>query len=80
MFFTSKLSSCVLDTLGRPPELLLGSEHYGPEIDMWSAGCIMAELLLPRPLFAGSTEAEQIELISKVFGAPSEENMPGVTS
>lgn len=37
----------------RPPELLLGSQHYTPSIDCWAMGCIMAELLLLRPLFKG---------------------------
>ncbi len=32
--------------LRRPPELILGAEHYGPEVDVWSCGCILAELLL----------------------------------
>jgi serine/threonine protein kinase len=37
----------------RPPELFLGSEHYGPEVDVWSVGCIFAELLSRKPLFPG---------------------------
>ena len=40
----------------RPPELLLGSDKYGPEVDMWSVGCIFAELLLGRALFRGQSE------------------------
>ncbi len=37
----------------RPPELLLGAEHYDPKIDVWSVGCIFAELLSGKPLFPG---------------------------
>jgi serine/threonine protein kinase len=37
----------------RPPELLLGTERYGPEVDVWSVGCIFAELLAKKPLFPG---------------------------
>ena len=37
----------------RPPELLLGAERYGPEVDVWSVGCIFAELLAKKPLFPG---------------------------
>lgn len=37
----------------RPPELLLGVDKYGPEIDMWSVGCIFAELLVGKPIFPG---------------------------
>ncbi|CAJ0581054.1 unnamed protein product, partial [Mesorhabditis spiculigera] len=50
----------------RPPELLYGEERYGPNIDVWSAGCILAELFLRRPLFAAQAEGAQIELIQKV--------------
>lgn len=39
--------------LCRPPELLLGAERYGPEVDVWSVGCIFAELLARKPLFPG---------------------------
>jgi cyclin-dependent kinase 12/13 len=64
----------------RPPELLMGADSYGKEVDMWSAGCIMAEILSGRPLFAGKDENSQMELICKVLGRPTEENMPGCTA
>ena len=38
----------------RPPELLLGEYHYSVELDMWSVGCIMAEIVLRKPLFPGN--------------------------
>lgn len=63
----------------RPPELLLGEEHYGPSIDVWSVGCILGELFTRKPLFQGHQEAMQLELISKVCGAPSEGVWPDVT-
>eukprot|EP00884_Botryococcus_braunii_P017440 jgi/Botrbrau1/437/Bobra.110_2s0087.2 len=63
----------------RPPELLLGSERYGPEIDMWSVGCILAELLLGKPIFPGKDETDQLDLIMKLLGSPNEDNMPGCT-
>lgn len=50
----------------RPPELLLGLNKYGCAVDMWSAGCIFAELILRKPLFPGKTELEQLDLIFKV--------------
>ncbi len=43
------------DIVRRPLELILGSEHYGPEIDMWSIGCIFAELLVGRAIFPGKS-------------------------
>lgn len=52
----------------RPPELLLGEERYGPAVDIWSAGCIMAELLLKKPLFPGKTEFDQLALIWDALG------------
>lgn len=48
----------------RAPELLLGTKQYSTAIDMWSLGCIMAELLSKEPLFNGKTEFDQID---KVF-------------
>ncbi|KAJ3106250.1 kinase subunit of RNA polymerase II carboxy-terminal domain kinase I [Phlyctochytrium planicorne] len=62
----------------RPPELLLGSTTYGTEIDMWSSGCIMAEMLLKRPIFPGNDEISQLDNIWRVCGTPTEELWPGV--
>jgi cyclin-dependent kinase 12/13 len=47
----------------RPPELLLGVEHYGPAVDMWSCGCILGELFVKKPLFQGNQEFDQLEII-----------------
>lgn len=63
----------------RPPELCLGSEQYGLEVDMWSAGCILVEMLSGRPLFPGKDEVEQVKLICHVLGMPDEKSMPGCT-
>ena len=61
----------------RPPELLLGAEKYSTAVDMWSVGCIFAELLTRKPLLPGKSEIEQLDLIFKLLGAPSEERWPG---
>lgn len=61
----------------RPPELLLGATMYGPAIDMWSAGCIFAELLLRKPILPGKNEFEQIDMIFKLLGTPDEQSWPG---
>ena len=67
-------------TLGyRPPELLLGATKYGPEVDLWSVGCIFAELVTGKPILPGKNEHEQIELIFRLCGSPSEEVWPGCT-
>jgi len=47
----------------RAPELLLGAEKYGPEIDMWSVGCIFGELLMKEPLLQGKNEVEQLSKV-----------------
>ena len=62
----------------RPPELLLGERNYGPPIDMWGAGCIMAELWTRAPIMQGSTEQAQLNLISSLCGTISTESWPSV--
>lgn len=47
----------------RSPELLLGMKEYSTAIDMWSLGCIMAELLAKEPLFNGKTEFDQLDKV-----------------
>ena len=47
------LSKNLMALCYRPPEILFGGTYYGPSADIWSAGCMLAELLIKRPLFAG---------------------------
>ncbi|XP_062361451.1 cyclin-dependent kinase 9 isoform X1 [Cinclus cinclus] len=53
----------------RPPELLLGERDYGPPIDLWGAGCIMAEMWTRSPIMQGNTEQHQLTLISQLCGS-----------
>ncbi|KAJ7282110.1 kinase-like domain-containing protein [Mycena rebaudengoi] len=63
----------------RAPEVLLGSRHYATGIDMWSVGCIFAEMAMRgQPLFPGDSEIDQIFKIFRILGTPNEENWPGV--
>ncbi|KAF9989153.1 kinase subunit of RNA polymerase II carboxy-terminal domain kinase I [Mortierella antarctica] len=62
----------------RPPELILGATAYGPEVDMWSAGCIMVELFTRRPIFQGHNEIMQLDFIWKTMGTPQKETWPDV--
>jgi glycogen synthase kinase 3 beta len=55
----------------RAPELILGATQYDGAIDMWSAGCVIAEMLLGQPLFNGENNAEQLLSIIQVLGSPS---------
>ncbi len=52
----------------RAPELLLGYNNYGKEVDHWAIGCIMGELTDGQPLFPGESEIDQLFLIQKVLG------------
>ncbi|XAR50308.1 Cyclin-dependent kinase [Bertholletia excelsa] len=61
----------------RAPELLLGTKQYSTAVDMWSIGCIMAELLAKQPLFNGKTEFEQLDKIFCILGSPNETIWPG---
>ncbi|XP_022846530.1 cyclin-dependent kinase G-2-like [Olea europaea var. sylvestris] len=61
----------------RAPELLMGAKQYSTAIDMWSLGCIMAELLSKEPLFNGKTEFDQLDKIFRILGTPNETIWPG---
>lgn len=64
----------------RAPELLLGATKYGNEVDLWSAGCIVAEMALTKPLFSGTSEIDTIFKIFQLLGTPREDTYPGITS
>ncbi|CAL1603060.1 unnamed protein product [Knipowitschia caucasica] len=61
----------------RAPELLLGSVTQGPAVDMWAMGCILAELLLHKPLLPGASEIQQLDLIVQLLGSPNDAIWPG---
>lgn len=57
----------------RAPELIFGATEYNNSIDVWSVGCVMAELLLGQPLFPGESGVDQLVEIIKVLGTPTRE-------
>ncbi|KAL4854151.1 Cyclin-dependent kinase G-2 [Chlorella vulgaris] len=63
----------------RAPELLLGQRKYSTPVDVWSIGCIMAELLSKEALFQARTEIELLTTILKTIGSPTEQSWPGLT-
>jgi len=75
-----KLSTQACTLWYRAPELLYGAESYGTGADMWSVGCVFAELMLRRPFFTGDTELKQLTHIFAVLGTPKEIDWPGMTS
>jgi mitogen-activated protein kinase 15 len=64
----------------RPPEIILGAFSYHPAVDMWAAGCILAELISGRPLFPGSSPLDQLERIVSFTGRPTESDRKVVHS
>lgn len=64
----------------RPPEVLLGSRQYSTAVDMWSVGCIFAEMSNRTPLFPGDSEIDEIFRIFRTLGTPNESHWPGVTA
>lgn len=64
----------------RAPEVLLGSSYYTRAIDIWSVGCIFAELLNNKPLFNGKNEIEQIDKMYRILGSPNEMIWPGYSN
>jgi len=71
------LTNKVITLWYRPPEILLGESRYGCAVDVWSAGCILAELIVGRPLFTGKSEMEQLGLIFDMMGTPTDKNWEG---
>lgn len=64
----------------RAPELLLVNDYYSTAIDIWSVGCIFAELLNRKPLFAAKQPHMQLSLIIQHLGKPTENQMKHVKS
>ncbi|VDP86620.1 unnamed protein product [Echinostoma caproni] len=62
----------------RPPEILLNDRHYGKAVDLWGAGCIMAELWTKFPIMQGDNEINQLNLIINLCGSITPEVWPGV--
>ncbi|XP_029455460.1 cyclin-dependent kinase 17-like isoform X4 [Rhinatrema bivittatum] len=77
---TKTYSNEVVTLWYRPPDVLLGSTEYSTPIDMWGVGCIFFEMATGRPLFPGSTVEDELHLIFKILGTPTEETWPVVSS
>jgi len=58
----------------RAPEVMCSGSHYDAKVDMWSVGCIFAEMILRRPLFPGGNHLEQLRIIFSIMGTPGPES------
>lgn len=59
----------------RAPELIFGATNYTTKIDVWSAGCVMAELILGQPLFPGESGIDQLVEIIRILGTPTKDQI-----
>ncbi|CAL1686367.1 unnamed protein product [Lasius platythorax] len=73
--FEMRLTSVVVTQWYRAPEVLLGCSYATP-VDIWSVGCIVAELCKLEPLFPGTSEGDQLDRIFQVLGTPSQQAWP----
>lgn len=73
-----RLTNKVITLWYRPPELLLGTHVYSPKIDMWSVGCIVAEMFRRAAFLKGSSDASQLDLIFRTMGHPTADTWPHV--
>lgn len=59
----------------RAPELILGATEYTTMVDVWSAGCVLAEFFIARPVFPGDSNLDQFSEIIRILGTPTEEQV-----
>jgi cyclin-dependent kinase len=62
----------------RAPDVLMGSRKYSTPVDIWSVGCIFAEMANGRPLVAGTSETDQLDRIFRLMGTPTLADYPGI--
>jgi len=75
-----ELTEYVVTRWYRAPEIMLSCQEYTKAIDVWSVGCIFAELLGSKPLFPGDDYIHQLRIISDILGTPSDEDLDFVKS
>jgi len=64
----------------RAPEILLGSNLYTKAVDVWSAGCILGEIIIGKPIFPGTSTLNQIEKVLRCIGQPSSQDVASINS
>eukprot|EP01060_Flectonema_neradi_P016782 TRINITY_DN2341_c0_g3_i1.p1 TRINITY_DN2341_c0_g3~~TRINITY_DN2341_c0_g3_i1.p1 ORF type:complete len:309 (+),score=50.17 TRINITY_DN2341_c0_g3_i1:87-1013(+) len=76
----NKLTSEVVTLWYRAPDVLLGSNHYGPGVDLWAVGCIFCEMVTGKALVTGRTDSDQLGRIFKFLGTPDTTIWPSMRS
>ncbi|KAE9971528.1 hypothetical protein EG328_005535 [Venturia inaequalis] len=76
---TAKMTHNVITSWYRPPELFFEAKHYSGAVDVWSIGCVLAELIMRAPYIHGETDLACLSAINNIIGTPTEENWPGVS-
>jgi len=69
------LTAYICSRFYRAPELLLGSRNYGTSVDIWSLGCVVAEMALLSPLLEGEDTGDQVAVMMDMFGQPTDEDL-----
>ena len=75
LLITESNISYICSRFYRPPELVVGATKYTTQVDVWSMGCVIAELVLNRPLFPGKSATHQFMEIINVLGTPTNEQI-----
>jgi mitogen-activated protein kinase 1/3 len=75
-----ELTEYVVTRWYRAPEIMLGCMQYTTKVDLWSVGCIFAEMLSRKPLFPGQDYIDQLHLIMNALGVPSDSELTFVTN
>jgi len=70
----SELTEYVVTRWYRAPEVMCSAKYYDAKVDVWSVGCILAEMFLRKPLFPGGNHLEQLRIIFEVLGTPADDN------
>jgi mitogen-activated protein kinase 1/3 len=74
------LTEYVVTRWYRAPEVVVSAQRYDESVDIWAVGCILAEMLLKEPVFQGEDYIDQLRVIFKIIGTPSDEDLANVIS
>lgn len=74
------LTEYVVTRWYRAPEIMCSCQEYGPQVDVWSAGCILAEMIAKKPLFPGDSYIHQLNLMLDLLGSPNPEDLGWMTN